>query len=66
MAQNDGAPRRLLFTEMLMGAIAIFGLALFVVGLVVSIGSVPFGIIVTVVLTMALVDYYQSIWSNGD
>jgi hypothetical protein len=46
------------------GAIGMLLICSFLIGLAVSIGSVPFGIIVAVVLTMALVDFFQSVVSN--
>ena len=66
MARNNG-PRRLAIDEFILGTIGIGGFAVFVIALAVSIGSVVFGIIISIVLIMALVDYYEGIWrTNGD
>jgi len=45
--------------NMILGAVGMLLIGAFLVGLAISIGSVPFGIIVAAVLIMALFEYYQ-------
>lgn len=47
-------------TNIITGVIAIAIFLAFVLGLGVSIGTIPFGIIVIIVSCMLLVDFYQS------
>lgn len=46
--------------NLIMGVIGIGLLIAFVVGLAISIGSIPFGVIVAGVLVLALVEFYES------
>lgn len=63
MAGKNGS-RRLAVDEFILGTIGIAGFAVFVIALVISIGSVVFGIIIAIVLIMALVDFYEGIWKT--
>ncbi len=51
--------------NIIVGLIAMLIITLFLGGLALSIGSIPFGIIVIVVLAMALVDFVQTVRGNG-
>ena len=64
MAQ--GGRKRLAWDELIFGAIGVGIFGVFTVALVFSIKAIVFGIIVAGVLTMALVDYFQSIWSDDE
>jgi hypothetical protein len=52
-------------SNLIAGAIGMLLICSFLIGLALSIGSIPFGIIVAAVLAMALVDFFQSVVSNG-
>lgn len=52
--------------DIIAGVIGFSMVALFIGGLAVSIGSIPFGIIAATVILMAFVDLFQSIRKNRD
>lgn len=52
--------------NMITGAIAVLVFAAFVVGLALSIGAVPFIIIVGIVLVLLIIDYIQSLRSGDE
>ena len=47
------------------GMLAMVVLSLFAGGLAVSIGSIEFGVIVTIVLIMAYIDFWESLRGKG-
>ena len=61
MNNNKKAKGEILWGEVIVGAIGVSGFAVFVVALAISVESWAFGIIMSIGLLMAIVDYFQSI-----
>lgn len=52
--------------NMITGALAVLVFGSFVIGLALSIGAMPFMIIIGLVLVLLVIDYIQSIRSNDE